>query len=310
MSENRTVNIVKEIAAVLGDVSQQEYGQIINLVTDGVKKEEVAQIINLIRRRKTNFDTDIHKHNMDVLQKPSLIDKYYNLEKKNITSMFDNHDPCEMQRQFNEKTQLKSACVALNTSAACQEVGRQTVFRWVFSVSGAKADNTINVLGNIRDIVGMRALPMKLTVSAAPSKSYAADNASVDITEPWGFQYKNTFVNRNNAYTVLISEFSSQANMGRDGRKFHFSYFPQLMNPETVSLSNFTLNRSPASPYYEMLTSGRGNGWFWFKKPITDITGLSISIADPFEFITITNATSVIVPIVFFYLKDVEGNTL
>ena len=236
---------------------------------------------------------------MSILQK--------NIEKevaksKTITSVFGNSDIYLLQRQVHKKTQTKMIQVVLDTNDA--EL-KGNIYNWNIASTGSG----ISLVGNIRDIIAMRTLPMKATVDATPSKVYAADNASLDIIEPLPFQYSNVFVNRNNAYTVSIEEMSSQANVGREGRRFHFNYFPQLMNPNTVTLSNFSMDITPLEPYYELLTSGRGNGWFYFKEKIIRIDSLSISIASPFENVTGQDVRTII-PILFYYLHEDKSKHL
>jgi hypothetical protein len=206
-----------------------------------------------------------------------------------ITKLFDVSDKYKLQRMINPKAQYKYAYVLLDTNNAAPELSSDTVFGWNVVNFISQQSGTVSTVNNIRDLVGMRIFPVTMQLITPVGET--------------GKTYVNNIVNINNNFTILIHEFQAQSFVGREGRKFHFSLFPALMNPTTIF--NPKLNATPIDPYYEFTTSGKGNGWFWFRTPITEFSTMTISIGNPFDLVRPNaNNTRTLIPIQLVYLEE------
>lgn len=114
--------------------------------------------------------------------------------------------------------------------------------------------------------------------------------------------YSGTRLNMNYNITVLIHELQAQSYVGRDGRKFHFVLYPQLMNPSNQHDNEPPV--TPDNPYFELLTSGKMNGWYYFKESMPCPSSLTVSMGCPFELLRIGTDTStnrILVPLELVY---------
>ena len=205
-----------------------------------------------------------------------------------ISSIYGLSDKWYIQRKVNPAAQYQYAYVLLDTNNIATDLSTDTQFGWRFLNFVSLVTGNVNCVSNIRDLVGMRIFPVTMQLVAPVAEA--------------GKVYINPLTNINNNFTVLIHEFQAQSFIGRDGRKFHFDLFPALMNPTLdVSLNPFI---TPADPYFEFTTSGKGNGWFWFRKPIVSFDTLTISIGNPFDLIKPDNNTRTLIPIQFVYLSE------
>jgi hypothetical protein len=135
-----------------------------------------------------------------------------------LKSLFGVSDKFKLQRQINPAAQYQYAFVMLDTSNIDTNLSTDTKYSWKVVNYPTQERGTVTVANSTRDLVGMRIFPMT-TVLTAP------------IKEPGKVNYTNPVVNLNHNFTILIHEFQAQSYVGRDGRKFHFVLFPQLMNP-------------------------------------------------------------------------------
>ena len=225
--------------------------------------------------------------------------------KKNLNSectvlkIFGMSDLKQIRRTLLPKSLYDYNYVILDTSNVSPELSTKYSFGWRVISNGSYETGSVSCVNTMRDIVGMRIFPVSM-VLATP----VVDSVNVNKT------YINNVANLNSNFTILIHEMQAQSYIGRDGRKFHFSLFPALMNPSypggnsTPSFSIPGPSITPTTPYYEMTTSGKNNGWFWFKKPITELNTITISIGNPFDLLSSDNNTRILIPIQFIYLND------
>lgn len=187
--------------------------------------------------------------------------------------------------KLNPIIQFKYAYVLLDTNNIDTNLSSDTKFGWNFVPNAKLSTGTVNSTTSIKDLVGMRIFPI-------------TSNFIAPITEP-GKTLVNDVSNMGYNFTVLIHEFSAQSFVGRNGFKYHFILYPQLMNPTNQPNST---SYTPADPYFEYTTSGKGNGWFWFRKPITTFSTLSVSMGNPFDYVKQTNVTRVLIPLQLVFL--------
>lgn len=209
------------------------------------------------------------------------------LDKLSTKKLFGISDKFYLQRIINPAAQYQYAYVLLDTSVADPNLSTDTVYGWRFLNYVSQETGVVCSTNNIRDIVGMRIYPVVSQLTAP-------------IGEP-NKTYVNNVVDLNHNMTVLIHEFQAQSFVGREGRKFHFVLFPFLMNPQIVS---FSFPITPPTPYYEYTTSGKGNGWFWFRTPITEFSTLSVSLANPYDPIKLDKNVRTLIPIQLVFLSE------
>ncbi len=204
-----------------------------------------------------------------------------------VKSLYNIVDTHLFQRIFVPRAQYKYVYVLLDTSNALNVNGDGTIFQWNFVTNANIQPGVVNAIGKVRDLVAVRCYPVK---------------ANYDLTTGLPPGHYNNFVNLNNNFTILIQEFAPQSYIGRDGRRFHFALFPVLMNPLYAGAVVY----SPTDPYYEYVTTGKGNGWFYFRTPIVSFSTLTVSMADPFGLIKLSNTVRTLIPLMFVYLNDTD----
>ncbi len=241
-----------------------------NLLKNVNNDEEALEIVKYQRGKEESFtDTD-------------------DLKTSKIEKIFDISDKWYMQRMLNPAAQYQYAYVLLDTNNAAPELSTDTTFGWNVINSISQRDGSVSTVSTIRDLVAMRIFPVTMQL-----------NTPVGET---GKTYINNVANINNNFTVLIHEFQAQSFVGREGRKFHFSLFPALMNPLVIFQGP---NITPPNPYFEFTTSGKANGWFWFRTPITEFSTMTVSIGNPFDLVKPNaNNTRTLIPLQLIYLAE------
>ena len=222
---------------------------------------------------KSNVDAE---NRIADYQNQSKINKFYGMSEK-----------WYIQCMLNATAQYQYAYVLLDTDNAAAELSSDTTFGWRVINYISQQDGTVSTVSNIRDLVGMRIFPVTMQLRSCCET---------------GKNYVNNVANINNNFTVLIHEFQAQSFVGRDGRKFHFALFPALMNPQFPIRGPAI---TPTNPYFEFTTSGKANGWFWFRTPITEFSTMTVSIGNPFDLVR-PNAinTRTLIPLQLIYLSE------
>lgn len=205
-----------------------------------------------------------------------------------ITKFLGSADNWEIQRAINPSAQYEYAYVLLDTANTADDLTGNNKFGWRVINYLTSQRGFVSTTSNIRDVVAMRIFPVTMVLDTPIGESNK--------------NYYNAVSNLNNMFTILIHEFQAQSYIGRDGRRFHFALFPALMNPTGGDYALRPI--TPAQPYYEFTTSGKANGWFWFRKPITEFNTMTVSIGIPFDLISPDVNTRTLIPLQLIYLKS------
>lgn len=168
-----------------------------------------------------------------------------------IKSIFGFDKIADVQKIINPASAYEKFYVLLDSKNRINDSDGK-LMKWHYSASNVFQTGSVTTNGRIRNIIGMRLYPIRIT-------------ANYDISQQ-----------KNSLYSLLIDEFSMQAFSGWD-RKFHFMlkktpYFDVLSSQVAIAAAELTpLN----------------NGWFWFNRPITDINSFTLSLGNPLEPINI-----------------------
>lgn len=114
----------------------------------------------------------------------------------NISSIMGISKPSEIMRRFNPESMLRKNYFLLD-SRYKNPTSTQKQFTWDYSSDKSQQMGTVNIIGNIRDIVALRVYPFRIPyVSSADTK--------------------------HKRISLLIHEFSSQSFFAHEDRRFHF----------------------------------------------------------------------------------------
>lgn len=213
-------------------------------------------------------------------------------ERVNITSIYGIENKNDLRRAINPSANYKEAFLLFDSNFKDPSRSTGETFAWNVANVQVQQTGTIPIVASLRNVVAMQLYPFTMTL-IPPIQ--AKDKI---ILSP------NVMGNYN--YTIYIEEFKSQAIYGRNGRNYHFNTFPYILNPSYLNLSDEPI--TPANPYVEFVTSGKGNGWFWFQKPIVEFSTITLNFGNPWDLITLPKTTRVILPIKFVY--DYQGDTI
>lgn len=238
------------------------------------KQVDDEELIRTIQKDKDKKIQHAQEKKGDIVRVCGTTDKYY------------------LTRYMNPKSLYKYAYMLLDTDNVDPVLSTDTMFVWNFLDYVNLITGTVCSTGIIRDVIAMRIYPIKTDLI-------------IPNPEP-GKIWSNNVVNLNFNFTVLIDEFKAQSYIGRDGSKFHFVLYPQLMNPITYDAWNKVFRMYPANPYIEFVTSGKGNGWFYFRTPMTQFSTLSVVFGSPFDPITKQTTVRTLIPLQFVYLREVD----
>jgi hypothetical protein len=186
----------------------------------------------------------------------------------------------DLRNVINPSAAYKYEFILLDTDNADADLTTDTKYGWKLVNYPVRTTGTISVSSMLRDIVGMRVYPI-------------TTNLLTPVGEP-DKVYFNNVVNINNSFNILIEEFSAQSYIAKNGRRFHFDLFPSVLNLATQTYGPSIV---PANPYVEYVTSGKGNGWFWFRTPIVSCSTITISMANPYDLVKFDNNTRTLIPI-------------
>lgn len=213
-------------------------------------------------------------------------------ERVNITSVYGIENKNDLRRAINPSANYKEAFLLFDSDFKDPSRSTGSTFAWNVSNVQVQQTGTIPTVASLRNIVGMRLYPFTMTL-IPPIQS--RDKV---ILSP------NVMGNYN--YSIYIEEFKSQAIYGRGGRNYHFITFPYILNVGYFDKLDEPV--TPPNPYVEFVTSGKGNGWFWFQKPIVEFSTITINFGNPWDLITIPTTTRIILPIKFIY--DYQEDTI
>lgn len=219
-----------------------------------------------------------------------------------VKRFFDLQSKIHLQRKLNPSSLYKYAYVLLDTGNIASELSNRTTFGWNVVNFVTLQTGTVSIIGKLRDIVGMRLYPVTATFE-------------VPIPAP-GKQWISSVVNLDYNYTILIKEFQAQSYVAHDNSKFHFVMYPKIMSYGYIATGYPYVYSNPSVAYTESIieytTIGKGNGWFWFKTPMTLASTMSLQIGDPFDLVLQVPEGEyyprMIIPIQLIYLDAVDDN--
>jgi len=220
----------------------------------------------------------------------------------NIQQLFSIDSIKQISKMLNPKRYYKSIYLLLDTNNASDILSEGTKYRWNFRPDSQLLSGTVNGIGVTNKLVGMRIYPMKTDVVSQPERVFTPLDFKITITKTGMPElYYNDFTNLNSNFTILVEEFQAQSYVGKEGRKFHFVLYPFLMNPEKQILFD---DWTPLDPYYEFVTSGKGNGEFWFRTPITEFSTITISMGNPFVVFPLSKTVRTLIPLELMFLDE------
>ncbi len=183
----------------------------------------------------------------DDIRKKELTIKNSKKGKKNtnIVSIFDISDAYKFKLYLNPKSLERKIYITLDTFN--YRIKNQTSITWDFSTAGDQSQlGTVFAKGVVSNIKAIKLYQISLPTQPSSSVLY------------------NSFI------SILISELKSQSVVGFPNRNYHFLLKPNL-NPSNLTRIN---------PYWREYTP-IGGGELVFSKPITELSTLTLSIANP-----------------------------
>jgi hypothetical protein len=180
----------------------------------------------------------------------------------NIASLFGLKNATEAVRKLNPKSMLRKNYILLDSRYRILNTSPSegiTKFTWAYTLGSQQTEQgTVNLIGNVRDIIGFRVYACRIPYTASADNSYAR-------------------------ISMLIHDFDSQAFIAHENRKFHFMF-----------------KSSIDSDFIELDTDKQNDGYFWFERPVTAATNLSISFGSPLEQIVFDNDRDIVAVVDYF----------
>lgn len=167
----------------------------------------------------------------------------------NVTQILGLSDPTAIQLLFNPVAAYKWNYIIMDSKARLTNTDGTTEQSWDFL-----NDSAVNTIGAVNSLGGVK------SVTAITIDKIRIPYEDVVI------------LNGYNRVTLLIKEFSGQAFIGQEGRKFHF-IFNATTDGNMIDLEPLNFN-------------GQEAGIFEFAKPITQIDRLTLTWGNPLELIT------------------------
>lgn len=158
-----------------------------------------------------------------------------------VTGLLGTKSMKELVTLINPETINKTAYMYLDTKYRILDDDGTSSFKWNFVNNATFTQGTVNILGDIKDITEIKVYPLKIPYIAQ------ADN-------------------RYNRITMFIEEFSAQAFIAQENRKFHF-IFPTEITDRFIELNPKDDNC----------------GVFKFKTPISHLETITISFGSPLQ---------------------------
>jgi hypothetical protein len=178
-----------------------------------------------------------------------------NLEKINIKSLFQVSDKYQLQMLINPTALYERNYIELDSNNAIVDVKTPTVidilrgntasttYYWEYMESALQSFGVVNTTAKIKNVVGIRMYPLK----------FAAVPFNVGVY---------------NVFNILFQEFQSQAFIGHQGRKFHFTLLPTSVLTGT------------SSGYVEYSPYEHNKGYTWFRTPYTTLKSFTLTLAE------------------------------
>lgn len=204
----------------------------------------------------------------------------------NIVEIYDCWRLKDFCRLVNPPSLYRDVRLFFDTASIDTAKSTTTKYSWNISNTPQSTTGVIYTEQELKNVLAMQILPFASTFST-PVQSSVITVLSA-----------NALVNY--SYTIYIEEFNQDVIRGKDGRHYHFVLFPALMNVGYTA--NGYIAKVPSSPYLELVSTGRGNGWFWFAKPTTT-SSVTINFGCPWDLVPVANMSRMVIPIRFICEK-------
>jgi hypothetical protein len=263
----KEINLVESFTVSPTDINKLDNtniddGKLDNSINIDNKTEES----NVINDPITAYENDLQSAQSNELVPRA---QYSNRDVSINVSSFLGIDTFEkLIRELNPKVTIKKAYVCLDSRYA-RFLNNCTKLQWDYSNALITTDNSTSVIGNVRNVTSVRMLSMVV----------------------------RRFTSVARRASICIEEFSAQAFILPNGRRFHFVGFLNDLQNNSIAIdyraSSGTKNVVVVPDFttydkYELIAGYRFNdGIYRFNKPITDINTLTISIGDPFNLVTV-----------------------
>ena len=199
----------------------------------------------------------IHRPLSERITQPAPVDS-----NTHITSLFGLQNATDVVRKLNPKSMLRKNYMFLDSRYRILDTSPSngiTRFSWAYTLGSQHTEQgTVNLIGNVRDIIGFRVYPFRIPYVESADNSYAR-------------------------ISMLIHDFDAQAFIAHENRKFHFMF-----------------KSSIDSDFIELDTDKQNDGYFWFERPVTVATNISISFGSPLEPITFDNDRDIVTAVDYF----------
>jgi hypothetical protein len=171
-----------------------------------------------------------------------------------IVSMFGSSNPYDLTRMLNPNNLLRKTYLNLDTRYASVVSNDRTKFTWNYLENANVQFGSTNTTDKVRDIVSMKLMSFTMPLFEVLAKPFV---------------------------TVLVDEFSGQSLISPQGRKFHFI-------GTFGSIGSVSIIDTKAGITFDESTN---EGVFHFRRPITHLDKISLSMANPYHLISIHQDT-------------------
>jgi hypothetical protein len=193
-----------------------------------------------------------------------------------IKSIFGLTDIYKIQKLFNESSLYQKNYISLDTSNANADQINTKIYTWKYLGSPNVTSGSANTYVPLKNIVSMKLSPVK-------------------------FNDYRTFRDFYGIFSLLIDEFSAQAYIGHENRRFHF-----------------LLEAQRKGNFLEFNPHNFNSGVYTFQTPIKSVDSFTISLADPFRSIDLPSSkqdcymiyTNPLTIVTFLPFNLATGNTV
>ncbi len=231
-------------------------GKVLGEKIKSMPKHDTINDMRSYQLQALNETNDVIKYNTNNLNTsltpsltPSLNTDATNL-KLNVNKFLGINDLSELKMLFNPSSMLVHYYLVLDSDyrdTTNENSTNITKFKWNYTPTQSTIERGFcNSVGVIRDIIGMRMYQPRVP-------------------------YKSTMDTDAKRVSILIEEFAAQSFIAENGRRFHF-----ILRPEFVS----------GATSIELSTEDYNDGIFNFRKPITKLDTVTISLGNPLDQIT------------------------
>lgn len=267
---------LSQIAPILGKLLGDKIAKM--MATEMKKRKSMSNINNNVG--DNNIDIDIKEYQVAAIGKAGQESNVFGATEQTvalphtetkiaISEFLGINDVNEFKMYFNPESMYTHYYIVLDSDYrdTTDEISTNIrKFKWKYAPTQSVGVGFCNSVGVIRDIVGMRMYQ--------PRVPYVAT--------------MNTDAKR---VSVLIEEFSAQAFIAENGRRFHFLLRPSFPDVGVNSL--------------ELSTEDYNDGIFNFRKPITTFESITLSFGNPLDVISFTTPFDrFIIPFEFVCLRS------